>query len=209
MTRNSATNGGGSVSLRGALSPDLAALEDSLISHSTSNVGGGVYAMQGALTLSGVVLENNQAINGGNAAESHGGGIYILDRSQLTVTGGSLIEDNKCYMSGGGIHLTRSSHALITGGVQVRNNLAEREGGGIAVLRSVIYALQVPTRLTVMGAAVTGNMAVSYSGGGIHSDERCVVTLVATNISANQAGFFGGGIAAKSSVQIYGHSILA
>ncbi|KAK3236966.1 hypothetical protein CYMTET_52928 [Cymbomonas tetramitiformis] len=229
MTRNSATNGGGSVSLRGALSPDLAALEDSLISHSTSNVGGGVYAMQGALTLSGVVLENNQAINGGavaalpnttllitggsvargNAAESHGGGIYILDRSQLTVTGGSLIEDNKCYMSGGGIHLTRSSHALITGGVQVRNNLAEREGGGIAVLRSVIYALQVPTRLTVMGAAVTGNMAVSYSGGGILSDERCVVTLVATNISANQAGFFGGGIAAKSSVQIYGHSILA
>lgn len=143
-------------------------------------LGGGIYN-QGTLTLTGVVIRDNAAVE-------EGGG--LCNDGSLTITG-STIYRNKAD-DGAGIR-TNKSLALVDS--IVSENVANNIGGGI--LNNI--------DLTVRGSAISGNTA--RIAGGIYNSKNLII--VNSTISSNSATFDGGGIYNDGSVNIYSSSVVS
>jgi hypothetical protein len=163
--------------------------------------GGGIYQDGGDLSLTDVVIEDNQASYGGglvssffnqpgttslervtirsNQAEQYGGGVYLID------------------MDGSGTSRLAVSHSAIIG------NTAQH-GGGIS-FQGFGFNGVYQTTLALTNTTVSGN-SVDHDGGGIY-DSGGLVQLANVTIANNQVnlpaadngGLGGGGVVTASS----------
>ena len=140
--------------------------------------GGGIYN-SGTLSLSTVIVENNQLLQG-----SLGGGIYNDDGAELTVTAGSSISDNEAD-EGAGVY--NSGTLTVSGGSEVAANEANGSGGGI---------FNNQGQVTIDEADVIGNTAEDFGdGGGIFNDSGSLIIRNNSVVADNVADGDGGGIA--------------
>jgi len=149
-------------------------LRDCIVSHNTVSYGngGGIFTT-GYLDASGVTLDDN-------TAQSYGGGIYNLDRLELSK---SFVRANKASSGAGiynaGIYFPYSN----VDSTEITGNIATGFGGGIANVYS-------GTALNITRSTVSNNTTGTY-GGGVENDG----VLYASNstISGNSAKTYGGG----------------
>lgn len=137
--------------------------------------GGGIYAEQGTVTITGgVITKNNAAIDGS------GGGIYSSEGT-VTITGGE-ITHNSSGVYGGGIYSSGGT-VNISGDCEIKNNSAAIGGG--------IYAGQ--GKVIITGGMISENHATSdwSGGGGVWAK---MVDMSGGTISGNDAFIDGGGI---------------
>lgn len=165
VTGNTAASGGGFYANNGA------ALERSSVSN---NMGGGIFALYGDVTVTASTISGNQRTLGG------GGGIFA--RYANVTLESSTINGNSAMGAGGGI---RSYESVAVRNSTISGNTASVSGGGI-------YARRDPLRpyvgtLTISHSTIAGNHAASGTGGGIWKAGG-QLDLSATIVAENTAG---------------------
>lgn len=148
-------------------------LENLKITGGKENYYGGIYIINGNLTLKNCVVTKNESSNGG-------GGIHF-DGENL------IVEDSE--ISGnigdpGGICVAEDSAETEIKNSSIKNNVA-RSGGG----------LDLAGTSTIEGCEISGNKAESSVGGGLilaFNNKSC--KIINSKISNNTAGENGGGI---------------
>lgn len=195
---NIATNRGGGIYASGFGTPFGA----SVTIRDNSNVRNNraVTALGGGVSLgSRTVTLIDQSVFSGNIAETRGGAIYAASFGaavgpQLTITGGSLLNNRANQAQGGaiaqGINVTTTIN-----GTQIRDNIAATRGGGIF---ASAFGDVTGTRLTLNNSTVSGNTATAELGGGISLGANVTGRLYGATVSQNTAGTRGGGIYAST-----------
>jgi predicted outer membrane repeat protein len=199
MLDNTAATGGGAMHLSGALSSG-SVVDATIDGNTASGAGGGIWAWDHDLTLSGIVSDNispdteagggvyvsaldlvlsGVTISGHLAA--NGGGVYASSGSTVRVSSSSL-EDNEAVESGGGLYATGD---VTLSASSFSNNTAGDQGGGVYVNGG---------DLTVSSTAFSGNSAAG-AGGGAMVRAGSVELSAGTTVSGNRAAQ-GGGICA-------------
>ncbi|UTY24437.1 right-handed parallel beta-helix repeat-containing protein [Treponema denticola] len=149
---------GGGIYLRKV---STATIEDCTIKNSTTtNEGGGIYAVDSNLTIEDTEIQNNKA-------QKKGGGLYVLAAYadvNLTIKGTTQFDGNDVNLTsgdpwGGGIYMKgnspKSVTAVMTGGEVLLNEAYD--GGGIYIDSNASF--------TMTGGLLTGNDAQIGSGG--------------------------------------------
>ncbi|MCA9026404.1 MAG: hypothetical protein KDA86_14450 [Planctomycetaceae bacterium] len=213
--------GGGIFNNGGRLNVLNGVVIDGNVADGTSGSGGGIFSINGAVTVSDSTISANMA----NRA---GGGIEVVDGHvglKNVILGGTFGAAGNVAGpfgsanpgNGGGLHVTGSARTNIEGG-RVQNNKAALEGGGlwnqggaIMTLDSVMVTGNIASgpqthdggggifnnggRLDVRNSTINHNAAdnASGSGGGIF-DLAGVTTITNSTLSGNTATGIGGGI---------------
>jgi len=215
LTNGSSSGDGGAIfnDLGGAL-----ILENSTIRNSKAGASGGAIVSYGPLTITGSLLENNEALNGGalyprwpgaqttivgsvlfnnratDTTNGWGGAILAWDGAPVTI-GGSDISSNSAR-NGGGIYNYDSSILTLQSNTLLRNNVATLGGGGV---------FNVGTA-TLSNVTLNGNSA--SIGGGLASVGTATLSNVTLNgnSASSGGGLINGGTATLSNVTLNGNS---
>jgi predicted outer membrane repeat protein len=154
--------------------------------------GGGIRD-QGNVSLT---LNNMTVMN--NSATADGGGIVMENTVStpwtLTVNN-STISNNHAGDAGGGIDSDGSGKIFINSGTTISSNSSVNQGAGIWLDAIQDGDTFRTASLTVNGACVSNNRALSAGGlgGGIGNAGNGAVTIVNSTVSNNFAGATGGG----------------
>jgi uncharacterized repeat protein (TIGR01451 family)/CSLREA domain-containing protein len=145
----------------------------------TGGQGGGIFNVTGRLTLTNVVVTQNQAGTGGGLNNSLGGKVIFIN---------SAISENSGSGIGGGIlndigSQLDISNSLITG------NSTDTSGGGIYNQGSLF---------NLVNSTVTDNHAPQGDGGGIYSNGSGQTNIRFSTIVHNSAQNYGGGVTAAN-----------
>ncbi len=132
------------------------------------------------VTLDGLIITGGFAAYA--AAVNDGGGLYIVDNSNVTILN-SLITDNIADDDGGGLYINGGSVVTIENS-QILSNTSDDEGGGIHVFDGIV---------TITDSAINGNYA-DDDGAGLDIEANGVVTVTRTIINNNVADDDAGGI---------------
>jgi parallel beta-helix repeat protein len=141
-----------------------------------AHLGGGLYLLDSAATLSGNTIESNTITD-------RGGGLY-LDTSDATLISNTIVY-NEADGQGGGLLLRASSATLMAN--TVMSNTASDEGGGMYLVES---------SPTLVGNVIVANVS-DTAGGGLYLLDSSP-TLSSNTIVGNRATF-GGGLYLKGS----------
>ena len=154
------------------------------IANNTGRNGGAMY-VDGTLTISGGVIENNYG-------SQQGGAVYAKN-GDLTVGGGQILNNN-ALKDGGGIYY-RGGNATISGGT-VSGNTSKASGGG--------YAFSGNAKVTMTGGSITGN--TSPNGGGMIVQGGASLQLQGGQFIGNTSTGSAGGvyISTNSSITMTG-----
>ncbi len=196
---NIASSHGGGIRIR----YDASLVADRLtVTNNTSAArGGGLSAYQADIEITDGVFD-------GNSAGTAGGGLHLDQTSATAATISAEITNNSAGTTGGGLHA--DTLTLLFDG-EISNNAAadDNDGGGIYSINADltldgvtltdnrsgtgggIFAFYGGT-IDIRNATVARNVAV-LSGGGVYSD--VAVGLTNTDVTANEAGIIGGGLA--------------
>jgi hypothetical protein len=156
--------------------------------------GGGVYAAQGNVTVSGGQVN-------GNNADGAGGGICAI-AGNVTLTNGAQVDQNSAVLGGGGIFDIAIAHnqGVNLTNATVAGNVSEIDGGGISVKTGTV---------NVLDSTISGNLAALKFGGGIQdSDAKGSVIVSNSTIGGNIAETTGGGINSVGAVTINNSTIV-
>ncbi|GHV83093.1 hypothetical protein AGMMS50212_04330 [Spirochaetia bacterium] len=125
----------------------------------------------------------NITLTGGTISNDNGGGIYISN-SHITLSNGTRITGNKTSNGGqgGGVYIVGGT--LTIAGADISNNTASNGGGGIALDGG-------GANVTFTQGAISGNLA-SGNGGGVIVNG--VFTMDGGNIYGNSTSSYGGGV---------------
>ncbi len=154
---------------------------DSTISNNQSigGYGGGI-----AIDMGGTATIENCSIIA-NTSYRRGGGVYINESSQTSITN-SIIESNSnndSFGRGGGVYCGRYS-VVTLGESTINNNTSITYGGGIYVYRS---------NLTAVNCSINGNNTAE-DGGAVNIYGISTASFTGCLISDNNAGISGGGL---------------
>ncbi len=189
-------------------------VNNSTITNSTADNGGGVCARGVSATLTNVTISGNSA--------AQGGGVFVEGNTTVTINS-SVIAGNTVSNGGGGIFVnggSPSSGILHLNNSTVSSNGAAFDGGGLKnggtsfITASTLSGntssdgagLFNGSQLTVTNGTVSGNTA-SGSGGGLYSDASS--TFYNVTFSGNSASSGGGGIYRNSGGFTMVNSIIA
>ena len=215
---NSAPNGGGVYAGGSTVTITGGVISGNSTLPSGTGFGGGIMAEGGSVTVSGGYITNNKYANfcGQDGYGDHGGaGLAARNGTHVTISGGQ-ITGNYSEEAGGGVYVTdvnrndqtsRQGMAWlnITGGIIASNVSNRSEGAGIRVGQMVDAMINGTEDSKVY---ITNNHCMSrfdWGGGGIfvqgnsnQGKEYTAGRLFIYNsyISANEAGGYGGGVAA-------------
>lgn len=209
-SNTAASNGGGVLVWNG----NLTMTGGTITGNTSGSEGGGIYFGGNdsghTLTISGGTISSNTAKS--EAWGTGGGGVCARGgNNKFTLIGGT-ITGNFAQGSGGGI-LNATDFFHMTGG-SVTNNTADlHEGGGITLTGT--EGLDTNTALIEAGT-ITGNKTgykadgtveatyQDWGGGGVFvSDKATLMVPHTTQVTGNDAGGFGGGIAGCSTARLY------
>ena len=174
--------GGNSATLR---------LSDCIVSGNSADFGGGIFNLNGALTV------NNCTISGNGAAFSGGGIVNSASDAAATSTiTNSTISDNSATANDGGGILNgaagsvASIASVIVSNSTLSGNSATGNGGAVA------NAADVPNlaRLTITNSTISDNSATA-NGGGIYNQGNAQFQIGSTVLNAGSSGenIFNGG----------------
>lgn len=164
--------------------------------------GGAIYLEEGTFIMSGGIIKNCSA--------EQGGAVYINSQSgtsTFTMTGGEI---HSCFATGRYNNSTLTNHGhggavcLMGGqvnmsGGKIRNNYSENGNGGAVYISNGNFAMthSSPT-LTDNYPTITGNAAHKGNGGGVfvssENGKSVTVDLLQGIITNNTANNYGGGI---------------
>jgi CSLREA domain-containing protein len=162
---------------------DLTLRRGNAVGAVNSGLGGAVYAAGADLTLTGMIIEDNTAADGGGGVQFDG----TSDTDEATITD-STIRNNRVTSNtgsaGGGIF--SSGHLTIEGSLIENNGMgdAPRFGGGVHVGSGL-----GPRQLIIRDTVITGNQAFFVAG----LDTAFDTTVERTQITNNHAVNSGGG----------------
>jgi hypothetical protein len=161
----------------------------------------------GQLRLTNVNLNGNTATDPGNPGLDDGGAMALFNTAlvttpaQVTITAGSVIQNNQALDAGGGIAL-KGAISLTMSNSTVTGNKAL--GGGVQQGGGLFFCVcnNAPSGATsspslIQGSTISANIAGSGSlgeGGGVYTDQALTINQGSV-ISGNSAGGAGGGIA--------------
>ena len=154
---------------------------------SANNSGGGIYN-SGTMTLNQIIVNNNNAVFGGQpSAVSFGGG--ISNTGTMNIIAGTVYSNMGFYFAGG---IYNTGMMTITGSTISNNQTGNPghsggSGGGI-----VNYGT-----MTIQDSTISGNRAVGGDfegyGGGIYGNNTTITNSTITGNSAVRGGGVGGG----------------
>ncbi|MGL0909663.1 beta strand repeat-containing protein, partial [Faecalibacterium wellingii] len=183
---NTAASGAGIYLMRSSGNNILLELTDSAIDNNTaSNLGGGIFAYDGAQ-----INANKASFNGNKAANGAGMYLYGLNNKVMAELTDSFIDNNIASDWGGGIFAYNGAEVKANN-TSISNNKGGN-AGGLLVWNNSSAELS-------NGSKVCGNTATNGNGGGVYAING-TVTATDCDISDNDAGQYnGGGICAQNS----------
>jgi hypothetical protein len=180
ITGNKAGRGAGVCIWNGAFTMSGGSIED----NESTVIGGGVWvtgsAVPTVVTMSGGTITGNKATGGGGIAIEQSQAVFTMD--------GGTIAGNQVSLLGGALQVFYAAKVIINNGV-ISNNTASTTGGGISISHDL-------TSVIMNGGSILGNTA--GDGGGV-----CVntgyggtpsFTMTGGTRAENQAGPYGGGV---------------
>lgn len=136
---------------------------------------------------------SGEAVIDGNSAPQ-GGGIYLIGKTELNMSGGVISNNEATRGYGGGVCVAGQSGGnkegvdvtsfTMTGGV-IKGNSAAKSGGGIYVNSD---------NVTLSGGKIINNKAREWGGGVYVSEQPHTLRLTNVVIKQNEAKVMGGGI---------------
>ena len=172
-----AVRNGGAVFVQGmgaSIVLEGAAIEECI---ANKGAGGGIFVKDNARV---VVVANTSILRNNSADEKSGGGLYIQETGNLTITGSGahfLLEGNSAHDDGGGLYADVGATVLVSAGALVEikyNEALGKNGGGLYI--------QETGNLTITGSGahflLEGNSARDY-GGGLYADVGATVLVSA------------------------------
>ena len=174
--------------------------------------GGGAYTKGANVTIGGSANITNNRVDAWIADSNlynfgllGGGGIACTHGGTLTMTGGS-VTANYSKEAGGGIYAGFHSQPIIkfsmTGGTIAGNESENAEGGGLRISNgttgdikaepSTSSKIYITNNKTMTGEGRGGD----WGGGGVFIQQGGKLNIVKTLITQNDAGGWGGGVAA-------------
>src|SRR6266550_1981949 len=180
-------NGGGVFS-EGGNSATLR-LSDCIVSGNSADFGGGIFNLNGALTVNNCTISGNEAAFSGGGIVSSGSGAAAT----LTITNSTISDNSATANDGGGILNGAAGSALasvIVSNSTLSGNSATGNGGAVA------NAADVPdlARLTITNSTISDNSATA-NGGGIYNQGNAQFQIGSTILNAGSSGenIFNGG----------------
>ena len=175
-------------------------LTGGIIQNNEAEEGGGIYGTDSAkITLDGTQIRGNKARIGGgmilfrqthldfsagwvyeNKTTSDGSGIYVANDASMTMTGGTIYDNEGT----GGVGIAMYKGTVVMENGTVSTNKATGNGGGILA--------KAQSALTLKGGKIQLNHA-KRNGGGVFVTEGSTVTLDGAVIRKNTTGKDGGG----------------
>ena len=159
------------------------------LSSCTAGGNGGAIVNGGALNISSITFESNEA-KGGN---SHGGAIYSDGTSSVTASGCTFggTEGNKAQNGGAAAIVGNSENAVVfTSCIFQKNTAAGSHGGAIFAERAITVKGTSSNKTKILSNKIGG---ASGKGGGIYSSAK--LDIECAEISGNTVtGGSGGGI---------------
>ena len=204
FTGNTAASGAGIYLMRSSGNNILLELSDSAIDNNTaSNLGGGIFAYDGAqINANKASFNGNKAANGAgmylyglnnkvmaeltdsfidnNIASDWGGGIFAYNGAEVKANNTS-ISNNKGGNAGGLLVWNNSSAELSNGSKVIGNTATKGNGGGVYAINGTVTA----TDCDIIHNTATGN------GGGIYGEQRSTIGLRTGALYNNHAGTAG------------------
>ena len=195
--------------------------DDAKITYNTARLhGGGVHtAAPGTINISGGIITENKAGDGGgvscsdgtmygvgtinisgtaeiikNAADKNGGGVYAPKGGTVTMTGGTISEN--MAINGGGFYgsgLSSRPGTLTMSGGTITKNAASTSGGGVYIYTYATFHMS--------DGIISGN-AASTTGGGVYVSSNVQFNMSGGTIKKNTAATNGGGIYAESTAKV-------
>ena len=179
------------------------------VDNGTANFTGGSLTNNAASGGAAIVLTGGKSLMKGvsvtnNKAKMSGGGIYIMNGAELTISSGTVISGNRSGKWGGGIYVSDSK--LTINGGSISGNHSGTEGGGLYASNSTV---------TISGGSISYNTTDSNGAGICNRGDKGVLYLYGGTISNNKAlntkpgtGHCGGIlIQGKGSLYVYGGNI--
>ena len=140
------------------------------------------------------VVLSDLMMTGGKAVSGGGGGLYVINNSDLKITNSTVSGNSAGDGNSRGGGMTIEGGTVTITGSTISNNQSGFMGGGIR-LRDYdddINEVSIDSDLTIQNSIITNNDGGQWSGG-IHIDDS-EVSIIESTISENQADSFGGGI---------------
>lgn len=144
----------------------------------TSETRGGIYVKNATLLINGGVIKQNSSTKGG------GGGVAALN-SNVTVSGGSILNNNS-NIAGGAIYLENGSLDITDG--TLSQNSSGNNGGAI-------FFTSPGRQFTLNGGTVSYNTATGGNGGGIYVGNGSLRILKGVVDNNKTTTSHGGGVA--------------
>ena len=192
------------------------------LSSCTAGGNGGAIVNGGALNISSITFESNEA----KGSNSYGGAIYSDGTSSVTASGCTFggTEDtkgNKAQNGGAAAIVGNSENAVVfTSCIFQKNTAAGSHGGAIFAERAITVkgtssnktkilsnkiggasgkggGIYSSAKLDIECAEISGNTA-NGNGGGIYADAKSVCTIKDSDIVGNTANGMGGGLFVSS-----------
>jgi hypothetical protein len=181
--------------------------------------GGAILLNDDGLTLTEVVVHNNEATSNGGAIHLTGGKLMVINSALTsnkttgsTTSGGAIgtttstavvdiinstVSGNTATANGGGLYVTTGTLNITNSTITMNTALskyisysyATSGGGGVSTTSG---------KVTISNSSITNNVALGTAlgiGGGLRFVGNGTFTISATTISGNTAGSNGGGIA--------------
>ena len=184
-------NGGGILNDNSTLTiADCTVNANTIVSASSANNSGGGIYNSGTMTLNQVIVNNNNAVFGGDpSAIPFGGG--ISNTGTMIILAGT-VQSNMGFYFAGGIYNSDTGMLTITGSTISGNQTGNPghtggSGGGI-----VNYGTMTIQDSTISGNTATGGNFEGY-GGGIYGNNNTITNSTITGNSAVHGGGVAGG----------------
>jgi fibronectin-binding autotransporter adhesin len=180
----------GSLGGGGIFSTDSLTLQKVVISGNVADTGGGIYVDGGTTTTKVTILNS---IITGNSATSAAGGLDLSNVSSIKIAG-SLIAHNSATGHFGGLlaYAIDPGAAITISHTQIIDNEAGQAAGAWIENRAT-----GPSKITISGSVISGNVAQSSDGGGLYITNGHT-TISRCTIDNNSAVSNGAGIEADS-----------
>ncbi|KAK3283793.1 hypothetical protein CYMTET_8511, partial [Cymbomonas tetramitiformis] len=194
---NNASEGGGIY----AGPQTLFNVDASTVAQNSADSGGGIYS-QNHVTLG----NGGQLV--GNAATLDAGGAHVL----YMVVDNSVVANNTAALAGGGLFLQQFGDLSVTRGGQIARNAAGKSGGGVFTQRSTSLRVESSkvarnvgnnggglslgeesTAEITAGSEVAHNVA-SGMGGGVYAEGSTNLTVTESRVRRNSADGSAGGV---------------
>lgn len=148
-------------------------ISDGAVAGNRAPSGGGVYAKDSKVTVSGGVISGNSTLNN---MPGFGGGI-MAEGGNVTVSGGFIT--NNCYANfcghdgdgchgGAGLAARNGTHVTISGG-QITGNYSKEAGGGVYVTNQNQSGM---AWLNITGGNIASNVSYRSEGAGIRVGQK-------------------------------------